>query len=122
MKMAPDTSDPQRDRSTFAGAVKFVAVFVGIALLLFFAAMLWLNGCKTGAGMGSLQGCSAVQRNTLAIGPALVLFIGGGWAFVRTYRVWRERGGWWVWQGAGWFLLVLMLVVLTMTVPSALLL
>jgi hypothetical protein len=43
------------------------------------------------------------------------------WAFLRTYQVWRARGGWWIWQGAGWFLMLLMLVVLTMTVPVALL-
>ena len=54
-------------------------------------------------------------------GRLLVLFVGGAWAFVRTYQTWRNRGGWWIWQGAGWFLLVLMLVVLSMTVPPALL-
>jgi hypothetical protein len=35
--------------------------------------------------------------------------------------VWRARGRWWIWQGAGWFLLMLMLVVLGMTAPVALL-
>ena len=51
----------------------------------------------------------------------LILLLGGLGAFVRTYQVCRARGRWWIWQGAGWFLLVLMLVVvLTMTVPGAL--
>lgn len=121
MKMAPDTSNPQRDRATFASAVKFVGVFVAVAVLVLLGALAWLSGCKSGTGDDALASCSALQRNTLAIGPAAVLFAGGVAAFVRTYRTWREKGGWWIWQGAGWFLLVLMLVVLTMTVPSALL-
>jgi hypothetical protein len=121
MKMSPDTSDPQRDRATFAAAVKFVAVFVAVALAILLGAMAWMSGCKTGTGQGALDDCTALQRNTLAIGPAGVLFVGGAWAFVLTFRVWRARGGWWIWQGAGWFLLVLMLVVLGMTAPMALL-
>ena len=121
MKMSPDTSNPQRDRATFAAAVKFVAVFVAVALAILLGSMAWMSGCKTGTGQGALDNCTALQRNTLAVGPAVVLFVGGAWAFVRTLRVWRARGGWWIWQGAGWFLLVLMLVVLAMTAPLALL-
>jgi hypothetical protein len=121
MKMSPDTSNPQRDRKTFAAAVRFVAVFVAIGLVTLFAAVAWVNTCKTGSGEGALDNCTALQRNTLAIAPAAVLLVGGIWAFVRTYQVWRARGGWWVWQGAGWFLLVLMLLVFTTTTPLALL-
>lgn len=42
----------------------------------------------------------------------MILAAGGLRAFMRTYRVWRARGTWWGWQGAGWFLMTLMLVVL----------
>ncbi|MFZ0832819.1 MAG: hypothetical protein WAM92_07000 [Mycobacterium sp.] len=119
--MSPDNDDPQRDRVTFAAAAKFVGVFVASALLVLLAATAWLSGCKTGIGEGALESCSALRRNTLAIGPAAVLFAGGVWAFVRTIQEWRALRGWWIWQGAGWFLLVLMLVVLSMTMPTALL-
>jgi hypothetical protein len=121
MKMSPDTSDPQRDRATYAAAVKFGVVFIAIALVVFFASLAWVSGCKTGTGEGALDHCSSLQRNTLAIGPAVILFVGGVTAFVRTIQVWRARGGWWIWQGAGWFLLVLMLVMLFMSAPIALL-
>jgi hypothetical protein len=121
MKMSPDTSNPQRDRPTFAAAVKFAALFIAIAVVAFVAAIAWLQGCKMGTGQGALDNCNALQRNTLAIGPSAVLFVGGVWAFVRTYTTWRARGSWWIWQGAGWFLLVLMLVVLTTSAPLALL-
>jgi len=46
-----------------------------------------------------------------------ILFAGGVGAFVRTYREWKARGAWPAWQGAGWFLLVLMLVCLQ--IPGA---
>jgi hypothetical protein len=121
MKMSPDTSDPQRDRATFAAAVKFAGVFIAVALMVFFASLVWVSTCKTGTGEGALEHCSALQRNLLAIGPAVILFVGGVGAFVRTIQVWRARGGWWIWQGAGWFLLVLMLLVLGMSAPYALL-
>jgi hypothetical protein len=46
-----------------------------------------------------------------------ILFAGGVGAFVRTYREWKADGAWVAWQGAGWFLLVLMLVCLS--IPGA---
>ena len=58
-----------------------------------------------------------VQRTVLALGAPVILFIGGLWAFVRTYQLWRERGTCWAWRGAGWFLLILMLLALTMGLP-----
>jgi hypothetical protein len=48
--------------------------------------------------------------------PAILL-AGGIGAFVKTYRVWKEEGAWPAWQGAGWFLLTLMLVCLA--IPGA---
>jgi hypothetical protein len=38
---------------------------------------------------------------------------------VRTYQAWRNREIWWAWQGAGWFLFTLMLLVLAMSVPGS---
>jgi membrane protease YdiL (CAAX protease family) len=51
-----------------------------------------------------------------SIVPA-ILFVGGLGAFLKTYREWKAQGGWAAWQGAGWFLLVLMLVCLS--IPGA---
>jgi hypothetical protein len=48
--------------------------------------------------------------------PAILL-AGGIGAFVKTYRVWKAQGAWPAWQGAGWFLLILMLVCLS--IPGA---
>ena len=45
-----------------------------------------------------------------------VLFLGALGAFVKTYRDWRARRAWPIWQGAGWFLLTVTL--LSFTLPA----
>lgn len=45
-----------------------------------------------------------------------VFLAGGIGAFVKTYREWNAERGWAAWQGAGWFLLLLVLV--TLAVPG----
>jgi hypothetical protein len=104
----------------FAGAVRFVAVVVAVAVVVLVLGLLWVSSCTSVTGDQAVAHCGVVQRNVLGIGSPLVLMLGGLGAFVRTYQVWRAAGRWWIWQGAGWFLLVLMLAVLTMTVPVAL--
>ena len=58
-------------------------------------------------------------RPLLALSAPIVLFAGGVWAFVQTYRAWRGYRVWFAWQGAGWFLLMLAVAILTMN-PSGL--
>lgn len=48
-----------------------------------------------------------------AFGTPIVLLVGGIGAFIKTYRVWRAGRTWPIWHGAGWFLLTLMLVSLS---------
>jgi hypothetical protein len=117
MSSGGDSDDARR---IFAAAVRFTALVVVGAFLVLGLALLWVHGCKTGSGSGALAHCGSVRRNFLAVGPPLVLLLGGVWAFVRTIQLWRAESRWWVWQGAGWFLLALMLVVLFMTAPLAL--
>ncbi|UXA18428.1 hypothetical protein [Mycobacterium sp. SMC-4] len=45
-----------------------------------------------------------------------VVFLGGVGAFVKTYLEWKADRGWAAWQGAGWFLMLLVLV--TLAVPG----
>src|ERR1700756_2253898 len=71
----------------------------------------------TGAMAIDTVACGAPQRTILAFGAPVILLAAGCWAFVRTYRIWRDCGTWWAWQGAGWFLLMLMLLTLTMGAP-----
>jgi hypothetical protein len=95
-------------RFTILGAIS------GVAFLI--VAALWASTCH-GATVDTAA-CGAPQLTILAFGGPLILLAAGCWAFLRTYRIWRDRGTWWAWQGAGWFLLMLMVVTLAMGAPS----
>ena len=86
----------------------------GVGFLL--VAILWVSTCGD-AGEVDTVACGRPERFLLAVGAPTILLIGGIGAFVRTYRVWRSEGTWWGWQGAGWFLLTVMMLVLTMSFP-----
>ena len=55
----------------------------------------------------------------LASSVPAVLFLGGVGALVKAYLAWRGGGTWVAWQGAGWFLLTLMLVCLSIPWSAA---
>ncbi|WP_292975160.1 hypothetical protein [Mycobacterium sp.] len=93
-----------------------LAALAGVGYLI--VAALWASTCQ-GAMSVDTAACGAPQLTVLAFGGPVILLIAGVWAFVRTYRVWRDRGTWWAWQGAGWLLMVLMLVTLSMGAPIA---
>ena len=97
-------------------AIRFAVLAAAAAVGFLVVAALWVSTCS-GALAVDTAACGAPQRTLLAFGAPVILLAGGCWAFVKTYRVWRERGTWWAWQGAGWFLLTLMLLTLTMGVP-----
>jgi hypothetical protein len=105
----------QEDHEVHA-AVRFavLAAVAGVAFLV--VAALWASTCKGAMAIDTVA-CGAPQLMMLAFGAPLILLAAGCWAFLRTYRVWRSYGTWWAWQGAGWFLFMLMLVTLTMGVP-----
>ncbi|MGA8543688.1 MAG: hypothetical protein WB785_00315 [Mycobacterium sp.] len=92
-----------------------LAAIAGLAFLV--VAALWASTCKGAMAIDTVA-CGAPQLTILAVGAPLILFGAGCRAFLRTYRIWRDGGIWWAWQGAGWFLLMLMLVTLTMGLPT----
>ncbi len=103
----------QEDREVHA-AIRF-AVLVTVAAVGFVVmAALWVSTCP-GMGVDTVA-CGAPQRTLLALGGPLISFAGGLWAFLRTYRVWKARGTWWGWHGAGWFLLTLTVLMVSLGV------
>ena len=86
---------------------------LGVAFLV--AAAVWVSTCD--GATADTAACGVPQRALLAVGAPVILLIGGLRAFFRTYQTWRNHETWWAWQGAGWFLLTLMLLVLTMSMP-----
>lgn len=86
--------------STFHQAAIYVGVVVAVAGIAF--------AVYAFTARGSVVIASLV--------PAILL-LGGIGAFIKTYRLWKAQGAWPAWQGAGWFLLLLMLVCLS--IPGA---
>ncbi|WP_445161798.1 hypothetical protein ACTXG5_00235 [Mycobacterium sp. Dal123C01] len=97
-------------------AIRFAVLATAAAVGFIVMAALWVSTCP-GTGMDTVA-CGAPQRTFLAFGGPLILLVAGLWAFVRTCRVWRSEGTWWGWHGAGWFLLTLMIVTVSMSVPA----
>lgn len=114
--MYQNSNDLRQDDAHVGDAVRLGLGFAvaGVVFLVF--AAVWVSTCD-GATADTLA-CGVPQRTLLAIGAPVILLIGGLLAFVRTYQAWRKEETWWAWQGAGWFLLTLMLLVLTMSMPA----
>lgn len=95
----PNVDDVEKrwhDPRALRSAVGYVAVVVFIAA----GAFVWY---ATGSRYD-------VPR---AVATPAVLFVGALGALVKTYRDWRVGRTWPIWQGAGWFLLSLALVALS---------
>jgi hypothetical protein len=95
------------------GAIRFavVAAVAGIGFLVL--AAFWVSSCGVAADLDTVA-CGRPVRTALGLGGPVILFGSGVWAFLRTYRLWRVGGTWWGWQGAGWFLMMVMLLALTL--------
>lgn len=104
-----------REDHDVRAAIRFALISAVASVLFLVLAALWVSTCH--AADVDTAACGVPQRTILALGAPVILLVGGLWAFVRTYRVWRAEGTWWGWQGAGWFLFTLMLVTLTMGFP-----
>jgi hypothetical protein len=98
--MTNDVEKRWNDPPTFRAAAGYALAVVAVAGVVF--------AVYAFTARGSVVAASLV--------PAILL-AGGIGAFVKTYRVFQAQGAWPAWQGAGWFLLVLMLVCLS--IPGA---
>jgi hypothetical protein len=97
-------------------AVRFGLGVGAIAMAFVAVAAVWVSTC-TGTTADTLA-CGVPQRTVLAIGAPIILLLGGLRAFHRTYQARRRHESTWAWQGAGWFLLTLMLLMVTMSMPG----
>ncbi len=95
-------------------AVRFVGLIIAAGLAFVILAAVWASSCDPDA---VTVACGRPYRTLLALGGPAIFAGGGVRAFLRTYQVWRARGTWWGWQGAGWFLMSLMLVTMLMSTP-----
>lgn len=109
-------TEPGRDDPEVRSAIRFclVTAILGVGFLIVAAVL--VRSCD-GAVVDSVT-CGRPHRVVLALGAPVILFGGGLRAFLRTYQTWKNDQVWWGWQGAGWFLMLLMLLVLTMSLPA----
>lgn len=98
-------------------AIRFAAIATVIGVVFLVIAAVWVGGCDGATSDADSFACGAPQRTILGLGAPAILMASGLWAFYRTFRVWRARGTWWGWQGAGWFLMMVMLITL-MGIPA----
>lgn len=109
--MYQTSNDVRHADSNGRDAVRFCVLVAILGLGFLVVASFWVSTC--GGSTADTVACGAAQRTLLALGAPAILFVGGVWAFVRTYQNWRAHRRWLAWQGAGWFLMSMMLVVLT---------
>lgn len=96
--------DPREPRGT-AAELRKAAVTVGI-LIAFSLASVAVAAASSDA-----------LRTLLVIIAPIIVFLGALGVLRHTYRVWRARGRWQVWQGASWFLLAFFVIMLMNTAP-----
>lgn len=114
--MYRNINDLRHDDVAVRDAVRY-SVGVAVAAVAFLViAAVWVSTCS--GATADTAACGTPHRTLLAIAAPIILLLGGLRAFVRTYQVWRQHGTWWPWQGAGWFLMIAMLLVLTMSLPA----
>jgi len=111
-----NSNDLRQDNAHVRDAVRFGIGFAVAGVVFLVVAAVWVSTCD--GATADIVACGAPQRTLLAFGAPVILLIGGLCAFFRTYQAWRKEETWWAWQGAGWFLLTLMLLVLTMSMPA----
>lgn len=114
--MYQNSNDLRQDDAQIRDAVRFGLGFAAAGAMFLVVAAVWVSTCD--GATADIVACGAPQRTLLAIGAPVILLIGGLRAFFRTYQAWRKEETWWAWQGAGWFLLTLMLLALTMSMPA----
>ncbi|MGA9872865.1 MAG: hypothetical protein WBQ44_17205 [Rhodococcus sp. (in: high G+C Gram-positive bacteria)] len=101
--------DPRSLRSTTI----YVAVVIGLVAVVIVASVLLANANADQCRDAAFFVCQNPERLVFLLGPPTILLLGGLGAFVQTLRVWRAGGSWFIWQGAGWALFVLMVVYMT---------
>ncbi|MEV0354473.1 hypothetical protein AB0H71_00245 [Nocardia sp. NPDC050697] len=109
--MVNDVEKRWNDPGAVRGAARYLAAVLVVTAAVFGVCVLWASGRDACAGDRML--CDTAAQGVTLLAPAAALLLGAIGAFVQTFRVWRRGGGWPIWQGAGWFALVLFMAYLS---------
>lgn len=102
--MVDDVEKRWHDPRMFRHAVRYAITVLVIAALVCALVAQWAHR-REPCRRASSAFCDGASQAAMLGGPGLVLVLGTVGAFLATYRAWRHRGAWPIWQGAGWFLL-----------------
>ncbi|MGY0498542.1 hypothetical protein ACWZHB_08615 [Nocardia sp. FBN12] len=105
--MVDDVEKRGSDDGEYRRAALYVVCVVGVAALVFAAVNVWAAN-RGACAQAHTHLCDTPAESAVVIGPSVILLLGGIGAFVRTYQRWRDGYSWRTWQGAGWFLFILM--------------
>ncbi|MEV0334425.1 hypothetical protein [Nocardia sp. NPDC050717] len=92
-------------------AARYLVAVIVTAALVAATTAIWAGGRSACADAPTTL-CDGPAKAAVLLTPAVILLFGGLGAFVRTYLAWRRGQRWPLWQGAGWFLFLLMTVYL----------
>lgn len=106
--MVEDVEKNWHDPGMFRRAAGYCVGVLIVAGLVFLAIDEWA-GRRESCAPSPRTFCDGASQAAILAGPSLVLFLGTLGAFVATYRVWRQHRTWPIWQGAGWFLMIVTL-------------
>lgn len=104
--MANDAEKRWTDQGTYRRAARYVGAVLVVAIVVFGIAVFYAS---SRCGEAETQLCDGPSQAAVLMGPSTVGLLGGIGAFVQTFRQWRRGRNWPVWQGAGWFLFLLVL-------------
>ncbi|WP_405136857.1 hypothetical protein [Nocardia sp. NBC_01388] len=110
--MVDDVGRSWNDPPTLRRAVRYVVAVLILTGMVVALALVWAAARPQCLDAASLM-CDSAARLAVALGPAIVLLLGGLGAFVITFREWRAARPWTIWQGAGWFLFTTMVIYLS---------
>lgn len=102
--MVDDVEKRWHDPGMFRHAARYAIAVLVIAALVFALVAQWAHRREPCRSAASAY-CDGTSQAAILGGPGLVLLVGTLGAFLATYRAWRRRAAWPIWQGAGWFLL-----------------
>lgn len=104
------------DRPDGRGPLRFGLGCAALGGALLMGAAVWVSTCS--GNTVDVMACGRPQLTLLALAAPIVLAGGGLWALGRFYQCRRRDGGWRAWLAAGWFLLTVLVVVVTMSLPT----
>ncbi|MEU8897435.1 hypothetical protein [Nocardia sp. NPDC048505] len=109
--MVDDIDKRRSGDGAYRRAATYALAVIGLAALVA-ALTYWWAAARDRCADAEVVLCDTPAKVAVVFGPGAILLLGGLGAFILTYLAWRRGRPWVLWQGAGWFLFVLMTVYL----------